>query len=376
MAGWIGRAAAALRRSTTPTPLPFQLPCDCGEAITGWRTDSHQRISCPACRQPHLILPGNAYPTVKRSLAAQPPAPALKSNERTKPANRKSTNRTTKSRDEKHAPAESPVKTQPAPAEPEAARIDLSPTLHVGRKRRLRLRLIVVSIAALFAVTTWSLWTRSAREHARATIPVASKEGLDALRAGDFTTAERELTLAVAGLDTLRRQDAAAVAIRQAHREAVAGEGLSPQDFVAVAEAFIDGTGDEGVRRKRFLNDFGSKWLLFDADLTRGPSDGYEFDVPLAVQDSALQIVCDFPELRRLAAETPPKQSVRVIFAAQIDDWDQSTSKLVVARLRNVSAVLWTDYDAYAAAGYRPESPESEAETRALLSAQRQLAVP
>lgn len=385
MAGWMGRAAEAWRRSTTPAPQPFQLPCDCGETLTGWRTESHQRLPCPACRQTHLILPGNVYPAVKRSLAAPPPqkpAPTT-SKERTKPepkrTDRKSPRRAGKRRDDSDAAQESAVAAQATDTEPELARIDLSPTLHAGRNRQRRLRLIVVCITALLAVTCWSLWSRARREHARATVPVASKAGIDALRRGDFTTAKRELTLAVDGLNTLRRHDDAALAIRQAHREAVAGEGLWPKDFPAVAEEFVDGIGDEEARRRRFRSESGSKWLLFDADLTRSSTSAYEFDVPLAMQTQTLQIACDFPELRRLAAETPAGQSVRVIFAAQIDDWETAAErKLVVARLRSASALLWTDYEAYVAAGYRADTsdPESEAETRAILSTQRQLVAP
>jgi hypothetical protein len=385
LAGWIGRATAAFRRSAAPAPQPFQLPCDCGEAITGWRTESHQRVPCPACRQVHLVLPGNIYPFVKQTAAAPPKkkTPAAAQPDRTspivEPEDRKKARRRGKPSKAVESEKEvSPATTPTATAEPDVAKIDLSPTLQQGRRRRWRLRLIVVSIMALVAVTGWSLWNRAQREHARATIPIASKAGIDALRAGDFITAKRELTAAVEGLDTLRWFDAGAMAIRQGHREAVAGEGLLPKDFVSVAEEVLAGAGTEEERQRRFRTEAGSKWLLFDADLTQSSTSGYELDVPLAVQDRALQVACEFPELRRLTAETPPGQATRVIFAAQVDQWQFPTAigQPLIARLRNSTAFVWTDYDAYAAAGYHADSPEAEAETRAILSTQRELVAP
>ena len=229
----------------------------------------------------------------------------------------------------------------------------------------------------LVGVTGWSLWNRAAREQARATIPVASKMGIEALYAGDFVTAKRELGHAVAGLNTLGWNDAAAVTIRQAHREAVAGEGLSSMGLMELATDFLNVPGDTAENSRRFQAEHGAQWFLFDAGLSRrsqGDETWFEFDVPLAMGNRTLQIACDFSALRRLSSEASTEQTERVIFAAQIEEWQvlESTTQPVVARLRSGTAFVWTDYQSYLAAGYRPESPEAEAETRGILSDQRQ----
>jgi len=386
LAGWIGRAAAVFGGSAPPAPQSFQLQCDCGESLGGWRTETHQRLHCSACRQAHLVLPGNAYPVVKRNSVA-PPLPKKKAadvissdsgSSALKAAARKPADQSSKkARRTSESATESTAKVPVTATVPAVEKIDLSPTLQQGRRRRQRLRLIIVSILGLVGVTGWSLWNRAVREQARATIPVASKTGIEALHAGDFVTAKRELGRAVAGLNTLGWNDAAALTIRQAHREAVAGEGLSSTGLMELATDFLNVPGEPLENSRRFQDEHGARWLLFDAGLSRRSQGGetwFVFDVPLVAGNRTLQIACDFPELRRVSTDVSNELTQRVIFAAQIEEWQglETTTQPVVARLRSGTAFVWTDYQSYLAAGYRPESPEAEAETRGILSDQRQ----
>ena len=378
MAGWLGRAASAFSRPATSVQQPFHLPCDCGEQLTGWRVETHQKIACTACRQVHLILPGNIYPVVKPAPAAAPkPAPA-KPSDKSNPAATKSKTVTSPAAATKSG-ALKPVEKAAEPTPEPVAAIDLSPTLQQGRTRRRRMTLVALSILALCAVTGWSLWNRSLREQARAAVPLAAQAGTTALHRGDFVTAKRELTTAVQGLDVLRRVDTAASTIRQSRREAVAGDGLSNIGLMDLAADYLTQAGDWEKSRARYLKEHGFRWIVFDASLTpaRGEDNAYEFDVPLAIDNTKLQIAIDFAELRQLGLESQTGQSGRVIFAAQIEDWSNATPprNAVVARLRNATAFLWSDYESYLAAGFRPDSEEAVEETRTTLAAQRKLMV-
>ncbi len=378
MAGWLGRATSAFSRPATPVQQPFHLPCDCGEQLTGWRLETHQKIACTACRQVHLILPGNIYPFVKPAPLAAPKPAVPKPPAKSKPATGKSTTGASSAATTKSGV----VKSVDKPAEPMpelVAAIDLSPTLRQGRSRRRRMTLVALSIVALCAVTSWSLWNRSLREQARAAVPLAAEAGTEALHRGDFVTAKRELTLAVQGLDILRRADTAASTIRQSQREAVAGEGLSSLGFTELAADYLKQVPDWEKSRSRYLQEHGFRWILFDASLTPAPGEpiAYEFDVPLAIDNFKLQIAVNFAELRHLGLESQPGQSGRVIFAAQIEDWSNASMprNTIVARLRDATAFLWSDYDSYLAAGFRPDSEEAAEETRTTLAAQRKLMV-
>lgn len=389
MAGWLTRATAAFRGRRDAAPEPFHIACECGGEVTGFRTSVHQKVNCLGCQRPVLVLPTNPYPPVKRAVA-EPPKKKVKSvvqpAERTAPTKSSSTLRghsgngptTPKTRH-----AESTGKTADGSPTNTAAevvdRIDLSPMLQREKARRRTVRLVVASIVALVGVTGWSLWNRSQREQARVQIPVATDAGLAALRAGDFSTAARELTAAVKGLDTLHRTDAASQTIRQAHREAVAAYGLATVGPADLAAEFLSNAAAD--RQRRFQSQFGAKWLIFDAGVIQKSTASatlFELDVSLAVGDRPLQVQCDFPDLRRFAAEASPHAPMRVLFAGQIEEWivpDASTQP-VIARLRSTTAFLWCDYDALLAVGFRPDSDESERETRDLLNRQRQESAP
>lgn len=381
MAGWFSKAVSVLGKSAPPPPQPFDIPCDCGERLSGWRTDSHQKLSCRSCDRLLLVLPTDVYPAVKRAKTAPvaKAAPAVVQPDDSpdvrgkKSSGKKSPKIPSK---ESAAPATKAVaatkETKPAPDD----RIDLSPVLQQSRSRRRSLRLVVASILALVAVTGWSLYQRTQRERARSIIPTATETGLAALRSGDFATASRELTAAVRALDTLRQTDAAAQTIRQAQREATAAYGLVSSGPAELVTEVLTGIGTREDRQRRFQAEYAQKWIILDAGVIGRSVDNstvYELDVPLLVDKQVLQMSCDFPDLRRRFGDVGTQVPVRVIFAVQLDDWliPDSTTQPIVARIKPATAFLWTDYDSYCAVGYRPDSDEAEQETRSLLQIQR-----
>ncbi len=382
MAGWFSKATQSLRSSAPPPAQPFRIPCECGETFTGWRTPTPQKLGCIQCDRTILILPADVYPAVERVVATAPlvkSPPSVVADETAEPAAKKSDKKSKKSRGKKEKEKENvpAAETKTKKAEPDD-RI-LSPKLREGRARRWTFRLVFVAILALVGVTSWSLWHRALRERARAAFPGAMEAGLAALRAGEFTTAARELTLAVQCLDTLGQKDAAASTVRQAKREAVAADDLSADDLSDLASTMLTGAGDEEEKQRRFQIANGSRWLIFDADIVRRVVDDdvtiYELDVPLTVDEKTLQALCDFPSLRKRLDDADPRAPVRMIFAAQIEKWlmPDNENRPIVAQLRPETAFLWSDYDSYVAAGYDPETPAAEQETRTLLEEQREV---
>jgi hypothetical protein len=380
VAGWFSKAARSLRPSAPPPAQPFDIPCECGESFTGWRTPAPQKLSCIQCDRTLLILPADVYPAVERVLSTPlvKSPPSVVADETTEPAAKKSGKKSKKSRgkkDEAKAPEAKGKKSATAPDD----RIEIAPALREGQMRRRMFRLVFVAILALVGVTSWKLWQRNLQERARAALPGAMEAGLAALRAGEFSTAARELTRAVQHLDTLRQDDAAARTIRQARREAVAADDLSPDGLSDLAALMLTGAGSEEDRQRRFQIASGTKWLIFDAGIVRRVADGdvtiYELDVPLTVDDKTLQALCDFPSLRRRLSDADPLSPVRAIFAAQIEEWlmPDTEHRPIIARLRPATAFLWSDYDSYAAAGYEPDTPAAEQETRTLLEQQREV---
>jgi hypothetical protein len=382
LAGWFSKAAAVLGKSAPPPPQPFDIPCDCGERLTGWRTDSHQKLSCPQCDRLLLVLPADVYPAVKRAKTA-PAAKAAptvvqpddSSDVRGKKSSGKKSGKS-RSKDPPAPAAETASKTKEAKPAPED-RVDLSPVLQQAKARRRSLRLVVASILALVAVTGWSLYQRTQRERARSIIPTATETGMAALRSGDFATASRELTAAVQALDILHQTDAAAQTIRQAQREAAAAYGLVSSGLAELATEVLSGVGTQEERQRRFQAEYGAKWIILDAGVVSRPVSNttiYELDVPLLVDNQVLQLSCDFPDLRRRFGKVATQTPVRVIFAVQLDDWliPDTQTQPIVARIKPATAFLWTDYDSFQAIGYRPDSPDAEQETRSLLHAQRQ----
>jgi hypothetical protein len=382
VAGWLTRAAAAFGPKRAVEPAPFAVPCDCGAQLSGFRTAAHQKLRCLGCDRPILVLPANPYPAVKRKTASPLPKPvktAVLHDDEAASATR--TDRKSRKKQRRKRPDEQPASNATAPktesvanSETEA-RIDLSPVLAQARSRRRTLRLVVVAITALVAVTGWSLHRRSLREQARLRIPEATESGLAALHRGDFATAEEQFAIAVQSLNTLRRNDVAAEAIRQSWREAVAARNLASLNLAELAQQFLLNAGSGQERGPPLSLASDSKWLVFDVGLVAIGDSGFEMEAPWALDDRTVQVVCDFPQLRQLISEPSPDGSRRAVFAGQIESWQApaNPNRPLVARLNGTTAFLWTDYDSYRAIGYESDSPEDEQETRDLLNRQREI---
>lgn len=377
MAGWLTRAASAFGRHSKPPPQAFDLPCDCGERMSGWRTSSHQKLNCTQCDRPILVLPADVYPAVKRSSPVKsiqnPPAVVQPEARPGKSSSKSASKSGTAGKGTKDAA------TKPGSTAAAEERISLSPMLQQGRARRRSLRLVAVCILALLAVTGWSLRNRALREQARTAIPDATERGMSALHGGEFSRAVEELRIATQALDILHRHDPAAMTIRQAHREAQAAHGLASKGIVDLADEFLKIPGTFEERQQRFQADYGVQWLIFDVGVVNQADHDQQtpqFDVPLSTAEGrAVQVICDFPELRKRLQHHHSETPLRMIFAAQLDRWEETKGSVsLVARIKPKTAFLWSDYESYQAVGFMPADKESEdeAETRAVLNRQRQ----
>src|SRR5262249_22563132 len=65
MAGWLAAAENMFRRHANIPPPPFELTCICGHVLTGDRTSSFQRPTCPECQTTLFVLPASVYPAPK-----------------------------------------------------------------------------------------------------------------------------------------------------------------------------------------------------------------------------------------------------------------------------------------------------------------------
>ena len=384
LAGWLTKAAAVFRTASTAFE-PFAVSCECGETVTGTRTELQQKVNCAHCGQAVWILPSNVYPVVKPLTAQPTPAPTAKSS--AKPVEDEKSPRRKVKRAEQVAAA-SEIRSAVAPEPPREETVSnsaeedsladfLAPAEISARQRRWMLRTAVGLIVVIVFVTGWGLWNRRLREQARSTVPQAAEAGLAALRSGRFTEANAQLGAAVRGLDILAQHDSQAQSIRRASREATAAENLSPQSILDLAEEMLSAVGKPADKQRQFQSQHGSSWMLWDLTLVRHSesSDLWELDVPLKIHDHPLQVHCEFSELLGEAAAQAPR---RAIFAAQIDRWllpEQPLDVMVVV-LKPSTGFLWTDYDSFVAAGYQPVSGEDEQQTRELLLRQRQQVLP
>ncbi len=387
LAGWLTKAAAVF--GTAPTePEPFDITCECGGVVSGTRTELQQKLHCAHCGQPVWVLPTDVYPAVKplrRPESVSEPAKTTVDQSSSQSPPRKPKNSTRDVRDRLPRGSAAVKDVEPEQSAAAAVPSESSPELSIpqepgGRNRRRTFQLVIVVMLALVSATGWSLWNRHVREQARSSVPRSAESGLAALHAGQFADAAAHLDAAVRGLNVLHQTDGWAQEIRRAHREAVSAEKLSLASLPELAGSLLGDGAAEDEKQRQFQSQYGDSWMLWDVALVRRPNatDTFELDVPLIVDDRPLQVTCDFPELLTAASEATPQTPQRVIFAGQIDRWvfPAEPHGPLIAVLKASTAFLWTDYESFSAAGYRPASEGEAQQTRDLLLRQRQQVLP
>ncbi len=364
--GWFQRATAVFGRPE-PLPQPFDVGCDCGARLQGFRASMPQKTNCPTCGTVTFILPETPYPlpdSLKRRWTgegdAEPEPASLKKSKKPKSVKKKELG---------------DIPKHPAPA------VDPGPTLGDRlrtwgsqlRSAATPVRMVGLAIVVGFALTTVVIYRKAQWDRALTTLQGALDRGAEAVQKQDFAAASEEFQTAAAALDVLGRKDADALLIRHAARETTAAAGLSRLPWSEVVTAW--GEAKEGVAA---LESARENWILFDAplfplsDAEEGSRGEYRVDLPLMVDQTPVDLVIDGRKWSALLSGATAATPKRVIFAAQIERGEKPSKARPEALLHldGVTAVLWSDAALYTQLGLMPDEASSREGVELVLKGQ------
>lgn len=411
MAGWLQRAAESFSKKEPPAPEPFDVGCDCGGRVTGFRVPAAQKPSCPLCGQSVFVLPGNVYPIPVKSVpkktksSAKPSKKETRSNEAT-PAEEMTSGGSRSLKSGKSA-ATKPGKPDETTRQPPPDGIAIETRIRIFTP----LRIIALVMMLIGGATIWGLWGRYQVESAKAIVAKSIELGTAAMKQQDYPTAALELEKARRAVDVLKRTDAEAELVRRMSREAIAAKGLAGSSLVdLVRESLADvksvqakpdqKSSDRAWESAKFEGLHRNAWVLFDASViaSDSPQEACIVELPVFHQGKQVRIqvvskVIWSAAHNAMQKSQPASRDVsvpgsiedltsqtnrvpRVIFAAQLESIAPAAGALpdAVLKLKGETAFLWTSYDSYRALGYL-ESDEQEVKvTEDLL--ERQKAIP
>lgn len=384
MAGWLTTAANVFRKRTESPPESFEVRCVCGRTVAGVRSRLPQTPACPGCRLPLFVLPACVYPPVK--------SPPKKQAARTRPPTSENGNLPGAG----NSPAGSGRKPGTKDRSPgtknrgkeltaaEHARESLADRLRQAtsrdslrawrRKNLTPLRVVVLGIVAVIAVTFWWMNHLRTQERAREVLTIAPRLGEEALQEGDLATAAQQFQRVRQAVDVLGRDDPQSHRWRQQARETLAISELasaSLHDILQEAAEMSAGRSAESWA-EYFRTTYRNGWVLFDALVTRtadesGP-ERYLIDYPLVMGENRGELVGNLVAFRALF--DTPGEPRRVIFAAQLagcrlaPDADGTWQIELAAE----SAFLWSSAETYALPGLTVDEA-----TKKVLAEQAQL---
>ena len=380
MSGWLSRAKSLFQQPTPVLPEPFEVVCDCGGKVVGQRMTLSQRPVCPDCERPVFVLPRNVYPVPKPR--PNPKEPSSKSGSEPK-STRASANAVVDD-----TPVESPVKSAPrtksapgqkASAPAVVARVVPEPVI-VREPRSpfiTPLRLIATAIILICGLTGVGLWYRFRIDNAKAIVAKSNDAGMAALKERDFTKAAAELDRARKAVDVLGRKDRTAAEIRRFGREATAMSRLAASSLSEfLHETLSNGKPgqSEPLRMPSLDKD---AWVIFDAIVVSSEegADHYMVDAPVMFREGTVRIEIESSIFRRSPSSVDSGELPRFIFAAQLEQVSSLRGKppTAVLTLNGKTAFLWTNYETYAAIGFRPLDDEDERIVKSLLDSQLEI---
>lgn len=378
MAGWLSRATAVFRAAPPAPPQTYDIVCDCGASLHGERRSQPQRFPCSSCGRMTFVLPNNIYPktskaTAKKTASKSPPAPKWKDGETEEIRNSVETEEITV-RGPKGAKPRSGGKDKrgkeeaPKPAPPQGIAVDQRVKLFTP------FRALVGAMAVVVALTGWSLVQRWQSEAAQSAANKATDAGLKALEEGDFPTAAKELGIARAAVDRLKRSDERSQLVRRAEREAAAAHGLATVPLMSILRESIEDFSATKQESARFESLYRSQWLLFDANLDV-PLDGalpISVDLPLIIEGLEVHVEVASPDLRAVLSTLPEDAPKRALFAAPMKRFKvaKGDTPLAVMTLDGETLVLWTDPETLKLLTQVNETAEESQATRAILDRQ------
>lgn len=381
MSGWLSKATGALRREAPEEPQPFESVCECGVRHTGLRRRTQQRLICRSCGVALFVLPRDVYP-----VPTAPPPKRPKKRKKPKAAR----------------PAPPPAMTVGKRVFKQATEGVSQATAKVGRGaadagvgfgQRIAdwgrafvgfwtpLRLIVLGIIVISAVTAAVTLMSDHSEQAVIELTAANESAREAMAAGDYAAAQQHFARAVTLLDRLeRRDDPLAREIRQLHRETQAMRDIvSVPVFEIVAEA--DAAHESGELsnwlQAAFNTRYRDRWLVVEGPVV--PADvalsggAYAVRIPFGIgpHSRSVTIKVALPELDDLVKGRKPRP---VILAGQLQKCELALDgRSWIITLERSTAFLWTNADNYQALGFTFDSPQAEKHNQQLLDGQARL---
>lgn len=287
-AGFLGRLTPAPHARAT-----FQVACVCGQALTGTRKAGYQVLACPRCGQPVFVLPRSPFPPVAPLPRGKQPL------------------------QEETGPRRSPTRRWFGPAAAILATVAI--------------------VALVFAVLIRHLTEDSPVVPAEE-IQARYQAGLQALAAGDFPAAARDL--GQTSRDLARNESALTPAearsLHQLEREAALLADWPGEPLEAVlqrAAPLKDAEWQRVVELSR------GKAFVFAIELRRDPADRYHQRFLRPEAGKLLRLELDgLGLLDRL----PLQEAKPVLFAARLADVQREAEGPAIVRLVPASGALLT----------------------------------
>jgi hypothetical protein len=363
MDGWLAAAENLFRRRAIQPPPPFELTCVCGHVITGQRTSSIQRPTCPECQTTLFVLPASVYPAPKgpRRKVFVPAKPVPAPDPSDPPADDAEAGlppkvvktATARPAAEVPAPAGAPVVRPPRRSVRQI--VGESPlTLKLDRLRRKvfsPVKLVLAVVAAVVALTSWWIVHLRNLDEAERVVVAAARLGDEALQDHDLAEAARQYKKVRKALDLLGRSDPQARVLRQTAAETTAAADLSRESlFELLHDATEAETGKTHLTwNETFNSSYRDEWVVLDAHVSRSADPAarrrYVVDFPLAEGRNRAILIADLDVFdKALSAGGNPQ---RVVFAAQLDDCrrDPKNADTWLIVLRSKTGFLWSSGD-------------------------------
>jgi hypothetical protein len=306
-------------RRPAGSAAPYEVACACGQVLRGRRQARHQVLRCAGCGQPVFVLPYSPLPD-----AGTP-----------------------------GAPGGSPAAGRPLWLWPLLAAI---PTLIV--------------VVGVYAVLLQSLKPAPSPSAAVAApdADVHVQAGRKALAAGKFRQAADELQQAVAVLESQadRRRGAEGRDVVQLHRQAALLADLLSESLGEVLH--LAATSHEEEWEGKFAQDYRTRAVVFDADVTRDGAGQYRLDYVVRAGDEPARV--ELGDLKLLAA-LPRDRPPRLLFGARLASVSREPPGIWVVRFQPDSGVLLTDQGAVAASCPPPIEAPTDQELTDLLRRQK-----
>lgn len=397
MSNWFSKATNVFKGPGDEVPRPFEMECECGVRHAGLRKRSPQRIVCRDCGTSLFVLPRDVYPPPKLTAAATaPPASAASaaSPDSLAPSEKNAGRPRSESQESDVQPGLAPVQSalddvvvlddeaERKARKPKKKKAPEPPRQEPPRPPQRLLRpyhFVFAAVALVLAFTGYFAISSQNYEHALITYKEQAELGMADVSQQKWIEAKAHLEQAAAAADVLDRHDAEATRIRQYRSETVAMGLLAPASLIEIA-AEADRTLPDNAHL--WATDFRSKyydrWLILELPARRLKLDPkretlttyLEWSVP--TETGRPVVLATFPALEKFPLTEQPQT---VIIGVQLESvtWEPLNSKDTVGRwivrFNQENSILWTDLDAYQAAGmtfsddYRP-SRSTEAALR------------